>query len=321
MDLAENISGEELFSVSTDSLHFIQKAPCDLFRCNRSGEYVLFVAQHGILGRPAIDRLQFYGTEHLYVRVEDAAFYSQMLRSRLDDLVHNPNVEASVKAKAVQAACRDVMRRAFDDPRGPFIKQACDVIVPTVDLIVNNEEATKYLVRLTAFDHATYVHSTNVGIFGVALARLLFGQDRSHDMHNLGTGFFLHDLGKCRIPIEIINKPGQLTPEERQLVNGHVEEGFNILSENGIITDEARTITLQHHERDNGTGYPHGKMGSDIHPYARICRIADIYEALTAERPYHQRRTTFEALKIMKEQEVADDDQGIFAHFIRLFKR
>lgn len=319
METAENISGDELFTVSIDALHFIEKAPCDLFRCNRSGEYVLFVAQHGVFGRPAIDRLQFYGTEQLYVRVEDSAIYSQMLRLRLDDLVHNPNIEAAVKAKAVQAACRDVMRRAFEDPRGPFIKQACDVIAPTVDLIVNNEEATKYLVRLTAFDHATYIHSTNVGIFGVALARLFFGLDRSHDMHNLGTGFFLHDLGKCRIPIEILNKPGPLTQAERLVVNCHVEEGYKILGENGIITDEARTITLQHHEKDNGAGYPRGKLGSDIHPYARICRIADIYEALTAERPYHQRRTTFEALKIMKEQEVADVDQGIFAHFVRLF--
>ncbi len=319
MELAENISAEELFSVSIDSLHFIRKAPCDLYRCNRSGEYVLFVAQHGDLVRPVIDRLQFHGTEHLYVRVEDSAFYSQLLRARLEDLVHNPNVDAAVKARAVQAACRDAMRRAFDDPRGPFIKHACDVIVPTVDLIVNNEQATKYLVRLTAFDHATYIHSTNVGIFGVALARLFFGSGRSHDMHNLGTGFFLHDLGKCRIPIEILNKPGPLTTEERLVINCHVEEGYNILAENGIITDEARTITLEHHEKDDGAGYPHGKLGADIHPYARICRLADIYEALTAERPYHQKRTSFEALKLMKDKEVTDVDQGLFAQFVRLF--
>lgn len=319
MELAENIPTEEFFAVSLDFLDFIEKAPCDLFRRNRSGEYVLLAAQHSALSRQAVMSLEQYGTGQIFARTDDSVYYSRMLRARLDDLVANPNIEASVKARAVQATCRDAMRRAFEDPRGPFIKQACDIIVPTVDLIVNDDLATKHLVRLTAFDQATYIHSTNVGIFGVALARLFFGLNRSHDMHNLGTGFFLHDLGKCRIPIEILNKPGALTPEERLVVNGHVEEGYSILSEHGIVTDEARTITLQHHEKDNGQGYPRGRVGSDIHPYARICRIADIYEALTAERPYHKRRSTFEALKIMKEYEVADVDQGLFAEFIRLF--
>jgi HD-GYP domain-containing protein (c-di-GMP phosphodiesterase class II) len=320
MELAEDVSDEGFFSVSVDSLHFLEKAPCDLFRRNRSGEYVLLAARHNALGRQIIDRLQVYGTEELFARSVDSAFYGQVVRASLDDLVNNPSVLPAVKARAVQASCRDAMRRAFDDPRGPFIKQACDIVVPTVDLIVNDDQAAKYLVRLTAFDHATYIHSTNVGIFGVALARLFFGVDRSHDMHNLGIGFFLHDLGKCRIPLEIINKPGPLTPEERRVINCHVEEGYRILGENGLITDEARTITLEHHEKDDGKGYPRGKKGSDIHPYARICRIADIYEALTAERPYHQKRSTFEALKIMKDHEVADVDQRLFAYFVSLFK-
>jgi HD-GYP domain-containing protein (c-di-GMP phosphodiesterase class II) len=319
MEYAEKVSEGDFFSVTLDSLDFFEKAPCDLYRQNIGGEYILWAARGSLLGRGAIQRLQSFGTRHLFAPLEDSAFFSGVLRARLDEIVNNPNVEASVKARAVQATCRDTLRRAFDDPRGPFIKQACDIIVPTVDLIVNNDEATKYLIQLTAFDQATYIHSTNVGIFGVALARLFFGTDRTHDMHNLGTGFFLHDLGKCRIPIEILNKPGPLTPEERRVVNCHVEEGFSILEENGVITDESRTITLQHHEKDNGKGYPRGKAGSDIHPYARICRIADIYEALTAERPYHRKRSTFEALKIMKEHEVADVDQGLFAHFIRLF--
>jgi HD-GYP domain-containing protein (c-di-GMP phosphodiesterase class II) len=319
MEPAENVSDDGFFTVSIDSLLFLEKAPCDLFRRNRGGEYVLLTARHNSLGRQIMDRLQVYGTEELFVRNEESMFFSRVVCARLDELVNDPNTTSAVKAKAIQAACRDTMRRAFEDPRGPFIKQACDVIVPTVDLIVRDDQATKFLVRLTAFDHATYIHSTNVGIFAVALARLFFGLDRSHDMHKLGTGFFLHDLGKCRIPLEILNKPGPLTPEERLVINGHVEEGYSLLGENGIITDEARTITLEHHEKDDGRGYPRGKVGSDIHPYARICRIADIYEALTAERPYHRKRSTFEALKIMKDQEVTDVDQDLFAHFIRLF--
>lgn len=201
MDLAENVRTEEFFAVSLDFLDFIEKAPCDLFRRNRSGEYVLLAAQHSVLSRQAAMSLELYGTDQIYARTDDSVYYSRMLRARLDDLVANPNIESSVKARAVQATCRDAMRRAFEDPRGPFIRQACDIIVPTVDLIVSDDQATKHLVRLTAFDQATYIHSTNVGIFSVALARLFFGLDRSHDMHNLGTGFFCMTLASAAFPL------------------------------------------------------------------------------------------------------------------------
>jgi HD-GYP domain-containing protein (c-di-GMP phosphodiesterase class II) len=157
-----------------------------------------------------------------------------------------------------------------------------------------------------------------VGIFSIALARIFFGANSSHDMQRLGVGFFLHDLGKCKLPLEILNKPGALTPEERQVVNRHPEDGSTLLRESGYATEEAEIIILQHHERDNGTGYPNGLKGSEIHPYARICRLADVYDALTSERPYHKKRTTFEALKMIKE-EMVDLDQDLINCFIKLF--
>jgi HD-GYP domain-containing protein (c-di-GMP phosphodiesterase class II) len=87
----------------------------------------------------------------------------------------------------------------------------------------------------------------------------------------------------------------------------------------GLMTDEARTIILQHHERDDGMGYPNQRRAEEIHPYARICRLADIYEALTSERPYHNSRSSLEALKFMKEHVVRGADEQLFAGFIKLF--
>jgi HD-GYP domain-containing protein (c-di-GMP phosphodiesterase class II) len=138
-------------------------------------------------------------------------------------------------------------------------------------------------------------------------------------MQALGAGFFLHDLGKCKIPIEILNKPGMLTDEEREIVNRHVLDGYQMVESSGLMTDEARTIILQHHERDDGRGYPNQKKAEEIHPYARICRLADIYEALTADRPYHSSRSSFEALKFMKEHVVSGPDEQVFAGFVKLF--
>jgi HD-GYP domain-containing protein (c-di-GMP phosphodiesterase class II) len=279
----------------------------------------IFFAKKGIPLNDAVkETLSNNGTNKLFIQENDLESYFNYINDGLRNLVKNPNIDSKTKAEAVQASCKAIMKKVYDDPRALFINSACNMIVPTVDLILSNDQATRHLVQLTAYDHYTYVHSTNVGIFSIALARIFYGANSSHDMQKLGLGFFLHDLGKCKIPLEILNKPGPLTPEERLVVNRHPADGGNLLRECGYATEEAEIIILQHHERDDGSGYPAGLKGSDVHPYARICRIADVYEALTSERPYHKRHTTFEALKVIKEQMV-DLDKELINCFIQLF--
>lgn len=309
----------DFLPVDLETLDFERAAPCDLFRRLPNGEFV-FLAQKGlVIDGDVRSRLKEHRTKVLYVREEQGPVYRKYLKETLEEIVRNPVIDSRKKAEAVLGACRQVLRRVFDDPRAVFIHHAGKVIEPTVDLILADDQAARHLVKLTSYDHCTAVHSTNVGIFSVALSRIFLGGDRRHDMHGLGIGFFLHDLGKCKIPIEILNKAGKLTPDERQIVNRHVLEGYRMLESSGLMTEEARTIILEHHERDDGSGYPHGKEASGIHPYARICRLADIYEALTSDRPYHQWRSTFEALKLMKETVVTDLDEALFTKFVGLF--
>jgi HD-GYP domain-containing protein (c-di-GMP phosphodiesterase class II) len=110
-----------------------------------------------------------------------------------------------------------------------------------------------------------------------------------------------------------------LTPEERKIVQKHPANSSRILKEMGVRDEETLLIASQHHERDDGKGYSSGLSRSEIHPYARICRLADIYEALTSNRPYHQRRSSFAALKFMHEDLVADIDQKLFETFVKIF--
>jgi len=318
--LADGEEGE-LYAIGMDCLHPDLRAPCDLYRRLQTGEFVFF-AREGI---PFDERVKAslveFGVECLYIREQDIGRFFLYIKQTLEKIVKDPAASAEHKASVVHMSCRETMRRAYSDPRASFLQQAHEVITPTVDLIVNDEEATRCLIRLTAYDHCTYVHSTNVGIFGVALARIIHGDESAAVMERLGAGFFLHDLGKCMIPIEILNKPGALTAAERQVVNRHPLDGYHLLQERGFMTREAEILTLQHHEREDGKGYPAGLTTPDIHPYARICRLVDVYEALTAERPYHQRRSTFEALKFMQEKILTDIDQELMAGFVRLFAR
>mgnify|MGYP000383303862 CR=1 FL=1 len=309
----------QFMPVALATLQFERAAPCDLYRRIQGGQYVFF-AQKGVLfDQAARERVIESGSDLLYIREEEQALYSAYLQETLVSIVSDPAVSSDRKAEAVHSACLQTLQRTFEEPRAVFLGQACEILEPTVDLIVSDDQATKHLIQLTTYDHSTYVHSTNVGIFSIALARILFGDDSQHDMQRLGKGFFLHDIGKCNIPIEILNKPGLLTDEERDIVQCHVRDGYEMVEDSGLMTDEARTIILQHHERDDGRGYPNQRSAEEIHPYARICRLADVYEALTSNRPYHTSRSSIEALKFMKEHVVSGPDEQLFAGFVKLF--
>ncbi len=317
----ENDEAETFRPIDLHCLHPELTAPCDLYlKIRLKSRFTLF-ARKGLAFSPR-DRQNMLdsGVEELYIREEDSEIFYHYLKDALTLVVRDPNCPSETKAHFVHAACRDIMSKVYTDPRASFITQAHEMLAPTVDLVVNDDRATRCLVQLTAHDVSTYTHCTNVGIFSIALTKILYGDSADHDLHKLSAGFFLHDLGKCKVPLEILNKPGKLDQQEWEVMQTHPQLGYELLEQTGHMTDEARIIILEHHEKDDGTGYPNGLEARDIHPYARICRLADVYEALTSDRPYHTRQSTFDALKLMKNHVLADIDQQLFAHFVKLFR-
>ncbi|MBZ0257043.1 HD domain-containing protein, partial [bacterium] len=134
-----------------------------------------------------------------------------------------------------------------------------------------------------------------------------------------GSAFFLHDIGKTEIPYRILSKPGRLTDEEMEIMREHPLRGLRILKEAGELSEECSVIVSQHHERNDGSGYPYGLTGNQIHEYGKICAIADVFDALTMERSYKKPLTTFEALQIMKEKMPGHFDVELFRKFVQLF--
>ena len=307
----------DLFPVGLPGLILEGDAPCDLYQRTRDGGF-LFLARKGLpLPKSIRGSLTERGVVQLFVRQDEAHLYFDYLREQVVRVAQDPLTPPEKKAGFIYSSCQDIMARVMTEPRALFLSQAHEILGPTIDLIATSDQATRHLIQLTAHDHATFVHSTNVGIFATAMARIIYGQGQ--DLRRLASGFFLHDLGKCRIPLEILNKPGPLTPEERKIVNRHPEDGRLLLQQSGWLTEEAEIIVVQHHERDDGTGYPYGLTAGNIHPLARICRMADIYEALTADRPYCRKRNTYDALQLMKEELLSDVDEEIFGHLVKLF--
>ncbi|MEE9542374.1 MAG: HD-GYP domain-containing protein [Thermodesulfobacteriota bacterium] len=173
--------------------------------------------------------------------------------------------------------------------------KAKDVVDSMVDSVFNNQDALLSLSRLKDYDNYTFTHSVNVSILALALGRRLnFSRD---DLGMLGMGGILHDVGKMLVPDNILNKPGVLTEKEFKEMKNHVTYGVDLLGKSRDIDDKSIYLASQHHERVDGSGYPTGMPGADIHLFGRIGSICDVYDAMTTKRAYGDTPSPAVALK------------------------
>ncbi|MEN6411863.1 MAG: HD-GYP domain-containing protein [Veillonellales bacterium] len=156
-----------------------------------------------------------------------------------------------------------------------------------VDEAIQNRHTMVHLTDIRTHDDYTFGHSVNVCVLAVVTG-LHLGY-HTDQLRTLALGAMLHDVGKLSVPLEILNKPGRLTEDEMSIMKQHSGYGFSILQQQtDSIPLLAAHIAFQHHEKFNGTGYPRCLQGDDIHEFARIVAIADVYDALTADRPYRK---------------------------------
>jgi HD-GYP domain-containing protein (c-di-GMP phosphodiesterase class II) len=252
-------------------------------------------------------------------RAVDKTQSRKQIMDSVKQAASDPAMEPKKKAAAVYHSAREMMQELFEHPTAEFIKDTKEVVGSLVDMVLEDEEAANALIKVTQHDFYTYTHSVNVGTLSICLAKKLFHGETGHDMRELGAGFFLHDLGKVRVEKEILNKPGRLDEHEMKRMRTHPYQSFKILQETSQLSEECRIIAMQHHERDDGTGYPLRLKGEQIHLYGRICCIADVYDALTAKRSYKEAMSPFAALKVMREEMIRHFHKDIFNNFVLLF--
>ncbi len=238
----------------------------------------------------------------------------------LAEAIEDRRMDSLAKARAVYQNSLAMMSRLLESPTADNIHTSKDVIKSITDLILSDDNTAHNMLRITAHDYYTYTHSVNVGVTAIMLAKELFRNSDSHDLGELGAGFFLHDLGKVNVDSRIINKPARLNEEEMNQIRTHPYQGYKILEDADALSEECKYIVLQHHELYDGTGYPKRLKGDEIHVYGRICCLADVFEALTAERSYKQSLHRFDALKLMRDEMPNHFSREMLNTFILLFK-
>lgn len=182
--------------------------------------------------------------------------------------------------------------------------------------VFRNQDALLILTRMRTKDAYLLEHSINVSILMMVFARAL-GLDEKL-IRKLAQGAFLHDIGKVRIPDEILNKPGRLTPEEYEIMKMHATYSAEVVENMKGISEVSVQIVARHHERVDGKGYPNGLTDSELTLYDKMISIVDVYDALTADRVYKPGMVPVKALKLMRGLAGEHFDESLLIKFIGL---
>lgn len=161
------------------------------------------------------------------------------------------------------------------------------IVDDLLDSILNSEEILTVLTDAFLYDEYLYQHSFQVTLYSLAIAKEL-GYS-SNDLRNIGIGAMLHDVGKLMVPTSILLKPGRLSDEEYETMKHHTTYGFDILRNLHTISLLVAHCAFQHHERLDGSGYPRGLVDYEIHPYAKVIAVADVFDAVTSNRVYREK--------------------------------
>lgn len=196
----------------------------------------------------------------------------------------------------------------------PNISKLKEVVDDVVEEILQSNHTLLNLINVSIYDDYTYKHSLNTMILAVLTGKE-YGLSK-HRLKALGLGALIHDLGKTLIPESILNKPGRLSEKEYEQIKRHPKEGYYLANENDDISPTSKICILQHHERWDGSGYPYGLKGEDMHLYSRIVSVADVYEALVANRPYREGVRPQEAWELIAGGGGTDFDPTIAKIFV-----
>lgn len=285
---------------------------------SRKERFVLYRRRNLPFTERTRQNLTEHGTEALYIDASDKKEYQIYLERNLDGIIADKEVPIAEKSQIAYTCATGLVEELLENPRsGGHIHRSKAVISNIVNYMLNDSQAFFSLLATTSFDYYTYTHSVNVAVFGIGLAHRL-GRYTEDEMNTIGSGLIVHDVGKSLIDRRILNKRGPLNKNEWAIMKEHPENGVRLLRDSGQVSEEALIIVAAHHEKLDGSGYPHRLRGAAVRPHARIAALVDIFDALTTRRSYKLAERSFPALGIMRDEMKEALDQELFKEFVLL---
>lgn len=246
----------------------------------------------------------------VYVHKNQAQKYSEYIKDNLEFILNHDEIDSGNKAKTLVAVSTNVVKDSFtvkfssEEECRRVVRNVQQLITRAIDFI-SSIESLKGVADLVGHDYDTHTHSIKVGWLVatfISSNQDLFEAVTRDELKSLmiqsAVAGFLHDIGKVKIPKNVINKRGKLNNLEYITMQAHTAYSVSLLFESQLPKSAIQAI-LYHHENEDGSGYPCGLAGDQIPMLAKICHIADVFDALTSRRPYKEPKTPLQALKIM----------------------
>ncbi|BAH07468.1 HD-GYP domain-containing protein [Clostridium kluyveri] len=251
-----------------------------------------------------INKLKELGVFYLYVEDE-----------RLEDVNIEDEKLLELKQESMKSMS-NIMSNLYNcNEKG--LRKSLVGIEDMVNYIIELGDVNKSLYDIQTYDNYTFIHSIDTCIMASFLG-VSTGYDK-WQLREIGIGASLHDIGKTKIPLEILNKQTKLTDEEFNEIKNHPLYGSKILKKNVIISDAVIKIVEQHHERIDGRGYPYGLEGKQITNYAKLVCICDVYDAVSNDRCYRKKFSPNDAYELILSGSGSNFDQDLVCNFKNTF--
>lgn len=268
-----------------------------------SGTFSLYRAASYQFKSEDRQRLLQLDERYVFVRMDDHNRMRRQIDAHIDDVVADPKVATAEKAALLYETSVALVDELLSEPHlakhAPRVEKMSRTIT---SLVLKDESAFSHLYAVSHHDFYTATHMVNVATWMVPLACAM-GYDDQDELSRICQAGILHDVGKINIPEAILNKKGKLTDEEWVAIKRHPEDGYQQLKSENITDPIILAVTREHHEREDGTGYPHGLTGEQMHPVSKICAVVDSFDAMTAFRPFKDRTMTVaDAMEILQRE-------------------
>lgn len=239
------------------------------------------------------------GVTKLYIESSSYNDYQSHLRSNWQSILNDDRFQESNRTAVMSEVVRAVLCDQFASKDTDSVVEACNELgASIVNVLAERPVLVSELYNVMYHDYATFTHSSNVASYISVLAKAIgYSGD---ELQQIVVGALLHDMGKLEIPDSILAKPGRLDEYEFRQVQMHPGLGLRrLVNEQRRLNYDQLMIVYQHHEKLNGKGYPVGLPSEEIHHWAKMCAVVDIFEALTSQRPYRKPMTHATALAML----------------------
>jgi putative nucleotidyltransferase with HDIG domain len=283
----------------------------------QAGRFVLYAAENEQFTPRHRQKLHDAGVTEVYIRGEQRPDFNRYLEKHLPTILTDDHIPVPERAKVLYGTAESVVRDVFDTrlPKG-IGKREYTRIVTLVEkslTFLASNESLRAVAALASHDYSVYTHNVQVFVYTAAILHTMKADE--YTLVQAGIGALLHDIGKTRVPNEILSKPGPLDPAERLIINTHPVKGVALCQDVGLTPTATQGI-LMHHERMDGSGYPGGLPGELIPDHVRALCVADVYDALTSKRPYAEAMPPFQALRLMREEMAEHFDMDAFKRLV-----